>query len=246
MSLSRYSLLLLFILSPFSEAKKLVFFVGSPQFPPVIYKDQDTGNFQGIVPDILNSMPESSIEIEYIHHNRLRGEDALYTNEVDATILTKEWASSPEKLIFTSPIFKHRDFIYSDAPFPAGAELDTTITGSDVCARRGYTYPKLQQFFDRGSAKRIDTSSEETELKMLLLDRCHVAVVNEFIAEWLINNNNWQDDIYKLQYPLSDIDFTMAFTPDWQDFVLQLNNHISRIEESGELAAIISRNRGLD
>jgi ABC-type amino acid transport substrate-binding protein len=242
--LSRHSLLLICFFSPFSSAQKLAFFVGVPQSPPVIYKDETTGRFKGIVPDILNSMPaEDRVRIDYIQHNRSRGEEALYNNEVDATILTKEWASNPEKLLFTLPIYQHRDFIYGSQPTNSALQLEETLSGKNVCTRRGYIYPRLQGFFSQGIINRVNTSSEETELRMVLLNRCHFAVVNEFIAEWLINNNNWQDKIYQLQQPLNSIDFTMAFSPSWQKFVDKLNQHIQQITQNGQLEEIIQRNR---
>lgn len=244
MSLSRYNLLLLCFLSPLAVvAQELTFYVGAPQSPPIIYKDSLTGRFKGIVPDILNSMPpEHQVSIDYIQHNRSRGEDALYNNEVDATILTKEWASNPDKLIFTRPIYKHQDFIYSNqAQYPM-TDLEQTIAGKDICTRRGYIYPELEYFFQQDLADRVDTSSEETELRMLLLNRCQLAVMNEFIADWLINNNAWQGDIHQLNL-LNSIDFTMAFTPAWREFVDKLNQHIDRIEQNGELEKIINENR---
>jgi ABC-type amino acid transport substrate-binding protein len=78
---------------------------------------------------------------------------------------------------------------------------------------------------------------------MLLLERCHFAVVNEFIADWLINNNRWQNEISRFHQPLNSIDFTMAFAPNWKEFVEKLNQHIADIRQSGELEKIINRNR---
>jgi ABC-type amino acid transport substrate-binding protein len=236
---------LLFVLfSSNTLAQKLAFYVGVPQSPPVIYKDNFTGRFKGIVPDILSSMPEEDrVRVDYIQYTRIRGEEALYNKDVDASILTREWASEPDKLLFTLPIYQHRDFIYSNKPVSPSSGLEEVLSGKNICTRRGYIYPELQHFFDEGIAFRIDTSSEETELKMLMLERCQLAVVNEFIADWLINNNDWQDEIHQALYPLNSIDFTMAFSPTWEAFVDKLNQHIMSIEQNGELAKIIARNR---
>jgi ABC-type amino acid transport substrate-binding protein len=102
--LSWYCLLFFYCQLASSAPEKLTFYVGVPQSPPVIYKDELTGDFTGIVPDILNSLPnEHKVKIDYIQHNRTRGEDALYNHEVDATILTTEWAKTfvQEEVIYT-------------------------------------------------------------------------------------------------------------------------------------------------
>ena len=239
-----FSLLVIIVFSPVALAQKLAFYVGVPQSPPVIYKDDFTGRFVGIVPDILNSMPEEDrVRIDYIQYTRIRGEEALYSKDVDASILTREWASAPEKLLFTLPLYPHRDFLYSNKPINPALGLEQIISGKNVCTRRGYIYPELQHFFSQDIANRVDTSSEETELKMLMLERCHFAIVNELIADWLINNNNWQNDIYQAQTPLNSINFTMAFSPNWKGFVDKLDQHILRIQQNGELAEIINRNK---
>jgi polar amino acid transport system substrate-binding protein len=241
-----YCLFLALSLSPVTLAQRLDFFISYPQSPPILYKDELTGRFKGIIPDIFNTMPEQdSVRINYIQYTRIRGEEALYNRDVDASILTKEWASAPEKLVFTVPIFHHRDFLYSNDPIPSSKNLDEIIAGKNICTRRGYIYPQLQHYFNHDVANQVVISTEDAELKMLLLERCQFAAVNEFIADWLISTNRWQGKIYRAPKPLNSIGFTLAFSPEWQAFVDKLNRHIQHIEQSGELAQIIHRNRFL-
>ena len=141
----------------FANAKGLNMLVWSDDLAPIIYWDPATRSHQGIVIDIFNSLPkEHEINLNFILHNRQRGEVALYGGSADVSIFSKEWMQYPEKLVYSAPIYVHREYLYANTPIES-TSLAELVMGKSICTRRGYNYPKFNAFFDQSIAFRIDS-----------------------------------------------------------------------------------------
>lgn len=221
----------------------LTFYVSSPSYPPFIYPTKDNGTFAGLIPDLLNQVAKNEgVEVNYLLYNRFRAEESIYNGEIDATVLASEWATHPEKLIFSTPLLKINDYFYQAAPFVPDTQLDTLIHNKLICARRGFAYPKLDQLFEREMADRVDTSSEVTQFKMLVRNRCQFAISNDLIAQWLIKQYQWQDKIFQFPNPINEpIGYTIAFTPKWKNFASKFDEHVAKLKENGELTVLLEK-----
>ena len=215
------------------------FLVWADDLAPILYLDPQSKDYKGIVVDILSA---GDIPIKFINHNRNRGEEALYAGELDLAILSKEWVRYPEKLVYSTPIYVHKEFLYGNHPI-SDKPLEELLVDKIICTRRGYVYPKLDGFFKDKISLRMDSHIEATQFEMLRRDRCDFVMTNEFVGQWIIAKNDWGKDIYRSKTPIDEVDFTFAIHPKNQGFLDLLNHHIDQLKQSGELQKIIKQQR---
>ncbi|WP_339723423.1 transporter substrate-binding domain-containing protein [uncultured Paraglaciecola sp.] len=234
---------LCFVLAIFTRtvdaSPPIKFFVWSDDLAPILYLDQQTKVYGGIVIDIFSA---GNLAVKYTRHNRNRGEEALYLGELDAAILSKEWVRHPDKLVYSLPIYVHKEFLYANHPI-ADKPLSELLPNKIICTRRGYVYPKIDAFFKSKVSLRIDSHIEATQFEMLRRHRCDFVVTNEFVGQWIIEKNAWGKDIYRSKTPIDEVDFTFAVHPKNQDFLDVLNLNINQLTQSGELQKIILQQR---
>ena len=235
---------LVFPLQAFSQNdQSLAFYIWAENLAPIISKDTKSGDFSGIVVDIFDSMSDyHSGAIDYEVHNRVRGEQQLYTGKFQATILSPQWVAEPKKLLFSESIYEHVEHLYALKPI-ANEPIRTLIKDRTICTRRGYRYPRLDILFDQNYAKRMDSNTEEAMLRMLLLQRCDFVLSNEFVAEWLIDKFAWKNTIYKSPVVVDSVGFKLAFHPDKSELLDRVNQHIVQLKKTGQLEKIISFHR---
>lgn len=218
-------------------------FTWSNDLAPIVSVDERGQQPWGIIIDVLATLPEDQqVDLHVVVHNRNRGEEALYAGEVDAAPLAKRWLQYPEKLIYSLPIYIHKEFLYATSKV-ADKPFKDLLQGKNVCTRRGYVYPVVEELFQQGHATRIDSHIEQTEFEMLLKGRCDYVLTNEFVGEWLIESNGWHNSVFRSATMLDEVGFTLAFHPRWQSFVDKLNVHIQQLEQSGELLSMVNKQR---
>jgi len=217
----------------------LKFLVWSDELAPILYLDQQTNDYKGIVIDVFSAI---DIPLIFSKNNRNRGEDALYAGELDVTILSKEWLKHPAKLVYSEPIYVHKEFLYANQPISDKSLIDL-LRDKFICTRRGYVYPKIDYLFKDKIGQRIDSHIETTQFEMLRRDRCDFVVTNEYVGQWIIAKNGWSKDIYRSKTSIDEVDFTFAIHPKNQSFVTVLNQHINQLKQSGELQRIINQQR---
>lgn len=218
-------------------------FTWSTNLAPIVSVDENTQQSWGIIIDVLASLPaDQQVDLKVIVHNRNRGEEALYSGEVDAAPLARRWLQYPDKLIYSLPVYVHREFLYATSKV-ADKSFGELLRDKNVCTRRGYVYPAVEALFQQGHATRIDSHIEQTQFEMLLKGRCDYVLTNEFVGEWLIESNGWHNSIFRSTSVLDEVGFTIAFHPKWQAFVDKLDKHIQQLEQSKELLKIVNKQR---
>lgn len=215
------------------------FLVWSDDLAPILYLDQQGKDYKGIVVDILSG---GDTPVIFSKYNRNRGEDALYAGELDVTILSREWLQHPDKLVYSVPIYVHKEFLYANQPI-ADKPIVDLLRDKLICTRRGYVYPKIDSLFKNKISLRIDSHIETTQFEMLRRDRCDFVVTNEFVGQWILAKNNWGKDIYRGKMPINEVDFTFAIHPKNHSFVARLNQRIKELRQSGELQQFINQQR---
>ncbi|MFQ3249584.1 substrate-binding periplasmic protein [Glaciecola sp.] len=237
----------LVIFSPDSKSESLDMFIWANDLAPII-SHEDSGKtrgaiseYQGVMVDVLDSLPHSvKPQINVILSSRRRGEKELYDGNIDFTILSPKWIEFPEKLIFTLPIYVHKEYLYAIKAIP-DKSVEALVEGKRVCTRSGYRYPGIARFIESGVAKRVDSEDEHGQFKLLFRGRCDFVLTNEFAANKVINKNNWEAVVSASKVIIDQTGYTLAFHPKHQAFVDIMNKHIAHLLESGELDKFITR-----
>lgn len=231
------------------NSDQLNMFVWSNQLAPVIYLSNTSVNkkfaqlndYEGIAVDILASFSKTEVFNYSVNLNsRKRGELELYEGNHDFTTLSPSWLDFPNKLIFTLPIYVHREFLYSNQAI-IGANLAEVITGKRVCTRLGYKYPNIDPFFKSGLAIQIASQEATGEFKLLRRGRCDLVLTNEFSANTLIRENRWENQIFRSNFTTDEVNYTFAFHPKHSELVERLNHHIREISQNGDLEKFIQQ-----
>lgn len=232
--LHRLLLLLLIVGLPVTAAEKLKFVLYYPQVPPFMYQETDSQKVVGLVPDLMRDFfNQEQIQIEFILDNRRGAEHRLYSGDVDAMMMAKEWAVYPEKLLFSEPVIAHRDFLFSMHPFNAQQSVKQWLTDKKVCTRQYYVYEDLEPHFLHSGTQRIDSSSELAQLRMLQSGRCDYAYINEHVAKWIASHQLSDAKLYQSPVEFGLVGLTIALHPRWQAYVTGLNQYLQKAKESG-------------
>lgn len=226
---------------------RLKMFIWSNQLSPIIsHQNSDVTtasleDYEGIVVDILSSMEiDFAGNVQVMLSSRRRGELSLYDGKLDFTILSPRWLSQPDKLLYSLPIYIHREHLYSKEVIP-NKPLADIIVGATVCTRLGYNYPAVQQYFDSGTAFRLDSQEEIAQFRLLMRGRCDFVLTNEYVATSILKEMHWQERVFVSDLVVDEVDFTFAFHPKHSALLTRLNAHISGLDESGELKKINER-----
>jgi polar amino acid transport system substrate-binding protein len=238
-------LLLIIFASFLAHSKELKMLVWSKDLDPIVYLDPQTGIYRGILMDVFNSLPpQHKMTLKFISTNRKRGELDLYEGLADVSIFSKEWMQYPNKLIYSEPIYVQREYLYAIAPIEP-ATTKQMINHKTICTRRGYIYPKLEPYFTRLHAFRMDSRFELTQFEMLRKKRCDLVMADEYVTGGLLKKMGWEDETYRSTQVVDTANFTIAFHPTLQSEVDIINRHIISLRESGKLEQFILQQQAL-
>ncbi|MBU1309013.1 MAG: transporter substrate-binding domain-containing protein [Gammaproteobacteria bacterium] len=223
-----------------ASQKTLRFVVYHPDFPPYIFTTIN-GDVSGIVPDLLAPFfQQQQLEVDYLLDNRAGAEQRLYRGEVDAMMLSPEWAIKPEQLVFSNQIIAYDDYFFARTAEEAVTEAEQ-LKGKKICTREYYVYPTLEALFSRGTLLRVDSSSQEAQLRMVLSKRCDLAYMNDLIAHWLLQQHYDTTTLYPTPLLIGKSGLTIALHPNWQPLLQALNQYLQQQQASGEVERVIAR-----
>ncbi len=209
-----------------------------PQSPPYMFIDLNTGEVTGILPDLMKRYTEQhGLTFSYQYLNRIRVEKFLYIGKSDVSLLSPSWVESPEKLIFSEPLYRNGDRFYSIKPIPKMIDLH----GQVVCTREFFKYPIFDKLVKDKKVIRMDTNSEISQLRMLLSGRCDFAYLNEWVANYMIKNDFNFAKFYQAENTFDNSNGILAFHPRWQSRLPEFNAFVRQIKKSGELKRIVER-----
>ncbi|MBU0914336.1 MAG: transporter substrate-binding domain-containing protein [Gammaproteobacteria bacterium] len=216
---------------------ELKFVLYYPQVPPYMYQDEKTQKVVGLVPEVLQDFfQQQHIRVQYVVDNRTRAEHRLYQGEVDAILLAKEWTQHPDQLLFSEPLLEHQDYLFARQPLAAQGQLADWVKGKAICTRQYYIYEALTPFFQTNETARVDSSSEMTQLKMLLNGRCDFAFMNEHVANWLLRHHFPEQQLYRSAKGFSPVGLTVAFHPRWKPQLAAFNQYLAEQRQQGIIA----------
>lgn len=234
-------LLILPLLCTGSEAHILRFVVYHPHLPPYIYNDSADNAVVGIIHELLTPFfRQQNIRVEYLYDNRAGAEQRLYKGEVDAMMLSPDWAKQPDKLLFTDGVMPYRDYLFARTK----QEVSTSagqLQGKTICTREYYVYPILEPLFAGGVLLRLDSSSQEAQLRMVLNKRCDLVYMNDLIVYWLAEQKFDRVQLYPTDLLMAQSQLHIAFNPRWREVLPKLNAYLMQQQQNGELHRIIQR-----
>lgn len=224
-----------------AKPSQLKFVLYYPQVPPYMYTNLDSETVDGVVPQLLaDFFKQQQITVKYVIDNRKGAEYRLYQGDVDAMLLAPSWAQYPNKLVFSTPLLEHRDYLYSLQPFPKSTSIQQWLGQASICTRQYYVYEALTPFFELG-AKRVDASSEQAQMRMLISGRCDYAYMNEHVSSWLQYSQFPSIRIYQSEQSFGHVGLTVAFHPKWADILPALNNYLQQQQQSGRLQRVLQQ-----
>jgi polar amino acid transport system substrate-binding protein len=133
----------------------------------------------------------------------------------------------------------------------AGAPLSYTgpesIFGRTVACIKGFVYPALEGHFGPGGITRMDATSPEAMLELLIRGRADAMVVNRTEIQWLLRT---QKDLGAHRFrmeriPVGSALFRFLFPRGrgWEPVVGQFNRRLREMRRDGSLKAILDRYR---
>lgn len=224
-----------------THPSQLKFVLYYPQVPPYMYTNLDSEQVDGVVPQLLAEFfTQQHISIKYVIDNRKGAEFRLYQGDVDAMLMAASWAQYPDKLIFSAPLLEHRDYLYSLQPFKDSIPIEKQLNNASICTRQYYVYEALEPYFALG-AKRVDASSEQAQMRMLISGRCDYAYMNEHVSSWLQYSQFPSIRIYHSKQSFGHVGLTVAFHPKWADILPALNSYLQQQQTSGRLQRVLQQ-----
>lgn len=210
--------------------------------PPFIYTSPSSG-YKGIVPSLAKALSrELNLALEFLPTPRRGLERSLINGDADITWLSPAWVTNKEQLIFSDPVFLHREFLYSLEPINQSGNPADWLKDKTICLRQDYQYPSLNRFFANDIAKPVKVSSQVPLIQLLLKRRCDVLYMNEHRASWMVNSLGVEQHVWRSSAPLEETELAFMFSQKWQSKMEQINQILSDINDAGELKEIIEAN----
>lgn len=234
--------LLLMVLLPLAQANQAkTLDIHYPQLPPYIYLNGQSELVTGILPELFAPFfRQQQLTSRYVFNNPLRAEQALYQGEIDAMFVSPSWLEHPDALLFSDAVLNYDDYLFSLKAEDVDLDL-TAARALKICTREHYIYPELEVYFSRQGFVRIDASSQEAQLKMLLNQRCDLVYMNDVIAHWLMQQQLSPVRLFKLPQGAARASLSVSLHPRWQALLPALNQYILQLQQSGAIEQAIQR-----
>jgi polar amino acid transport system substrate-binding protein len=218
----------------------IVFNVTPKGFPPFMIKTPD-GQYKGIMFDVTRIIAQKhGYSITTVGLPKKRELRQLDSGDLDATPMAKEWVKFPENYLFSDSVIKVRDVLFSLTDNPIEADDLDALSGKVIGAHLGYSYPKLNAYFESNKIIRSDASTETEMLGKLLFERTDAAVLNEMVGRWIVKSKSeWKGAFFISKHALNEVPFRVIFNKNWHQFLPVFNNELQTMKKSGELKAII-------
>ena len=210
-----------------------------PQLPPYIYLNGQSEQVSGILPELFEPFFfAQQLNSQYVFNHPQRAEQALYHGEIDAMFVSQAWLENPDALVFSVAVLSYDDYLFSIEAEDVALDL-TALRELKICTREHYIYPQLEPYFARQGFIRVDASSEEAQLKMLLNQRCDLMYMNDIIARWLMQQQLRQVRLYALPQAIARASLHLSLHPRWQALLPALNQFILQQQQNGTIDRVI-------
>jgi polar amino acid transport system substrate-binding protein len=163
----------------------------------------------------------------------------VITGQADVTWLFPEWVYDKEKLIFTNPVFDHKEFLYSFRPLDDNYNPVDWVRRKTICVWQDYQYPRLHAYFNEEVAQAVRVSSHVPLFTLLLSNRCDLLYMNEHRASWMLTSLSVSRKVFRSSKPLEQTHLAFMFNKTWQHKMPRINQALAKVTHSCELTKIV-------
>lgn len=222
--------------------KVLRFNMTSDGYPPFMIHRTDSTPEGGIIHDaMITILHRLGYDMRSVWIPKKREQISLDLGKMDAMAVAVEWVREPEKYIYSDPLVKVSNVLYSPIDRPVDFKKIDDLSGMTAITHLGYVYPPMAPHFRDGIIRRHDTTSETSMLKMVMAGRGDFAIVNDLVGNWLIQKNRWQGQLASSSRDVTYYDYRILFTRKWAALLPAFNRELNHYIDSGELQRSIAQ-----
>lgn len=231
--------LLMFLLvhgNCYGQGASIRFNVTPQGFPPYVISKPPAG----IMFDVLKYIAQQqNLKIMAVRIPENRVYASLENNKLDVHAGAREWVERPEKYLFSEPVLKVRDVVFTREDFPFKFNKIEDLFGRSIGVHTGYSYQSLSSYFESGVIKRLDSNNELYLLNMLSQNRLDIAIITEHVGLWLIKKNQLSQDFKISKKAVDTTEYRMVFSKKWQPFLTEFNKTLAIMKANGQLKKIL-------
>ena len=215
---------------------------GDHDAPPYAIEKAET-LYSGIIKDIATEIAdELDINVVFIKTPRKRIERYLENGTINLILMTNPaWLSNSEKLQWSEALFIEKDLLVVKADDKKNYQKITDFRGMIIGTIRGYKYPTLQPYFDKGYFNRYDVSNLNVNFIRLDLKRIDALVDAEILINYQLKQSNNSDSYKVMPMEVSQQHIQAALSPKAPITLLQLNQVLKKLKEQGVIEAILKK-----
>jgi polar amino acid transport system substrate-binding protein len=223
----------------------MVMFIAHADVPPYyIEGSEEQGN--GILMDVLRAVTGPlDRTVTFMRLPDKRGWFMLAHGGVDVYATAKDWIENPDRFLWTDPFMDNDDVLVYRAGSPQIYSGPESLYGKTVACIRGFVYPALEGQFGPGRITRIDATSPEAMLELLVRGRADAVLVNHTEIRWILRTNKaLEPHRFRIDpKPVGRALFRFLFPKDrgWEPMVDQFNRRLRSMRKDGSLKAILDR-----
>ncbi|MGP4845583.1 substrate-binding periplasmic protein [Marinobacter sp. 1Y8] len=222
-------------------ATRVLFNIAPGGYPPYTVINED-GSVSGIMWDVMTAVANAhglTIEARQIPSKRV--DSFMLAGELDATMRAIEWTENPEQFAFTDGVVKAQDVIFSMREQPLALKSVDDLKGKMLLTHLGFHYPALAPYLKAGTIHSIDVPDVQTMFKRLAgAPRFDGLVSNRRAGEWIIQRNGWQKTFVREPLVLSETDYRLMFSPQWQPMLGCFDTALREMKHEGLLDRILA------
>ena len=223
----------------------MVMFIAHADVPPYyIAGSKDRNN--GILMDVLRAVTGPlDCTVTTMRLPDKRGWYMLTHGGVDVYATAKEWIEAPDQFLWTDPFMANEDVLVYRAGSPQSYTGPESLYGKAVACIKGFVYPTLEDSFGPNRITRIDATSPEAMLELLLRGRADAVVINRTEIQWLFRTRqDLEPHRFRIDpQPVARAFFRFLFPRDrgWEPMVEQFNRRLETMRKDGSLKALLGR-----
>jgi len=229
------------------EKTGLVMFIAHADVPPYSLREPKPEN-HGILMDVLRAVTAPlGYAVTAWRLPDKRGWDMLENGGVDVYASAREWIENPDRFLWTDPFMANEDVLLCLVDKPLAYAGPKSLHGTTVACIKGFVYPALEDHFRPGGIIRMDATSPEAMLELLVRGRADAVLVNRTEIQWILRaRRDLEPRRFRLiQPPVGRVPFRFVFPRNrgWEPLVAQFNRRLAAMRSDGSLKAILDRYR---
>ena len=225
-----------------NDTNKLIISYGDHDSAPYAIEKGEALS-SGLIKDIATEIAdELDINISFFKTPRKRTERYLENDKVHLVLITNPaWLHNSDKLQWSENIFSEKDVVVTRSDNHINYETLADLKGMIIGTIRGYTYPTLEPYFEKGDFTRYDVSNLQVNFIRLELNRIDALVDADIAVSYLLQQSNNAQAYRVLPLSVSQHNIKAALSPNAPVSLEDFNQALRKLKEQGIIAAILKK-----